>query len=70
MLFRSSLEHLELELEPAQGPLLPRVCRLLAAHLGPDAEALRWAITAVEASTTAPGSARLTLEAVVLRQPL
>lgn len=65
-----SLEHLELAMEPAPGPLLHQVRQLLAAHLGPDAEALRWAITAVDAGATATGTARLTLEAVVLRQPL
>jgi hypothetical protein len=62
------LEHLELALDPAPGPLLPQVRRALADHLGPDAEALRWAITSVDATTT--GQARLTLEAVILRLPL
>jgi hypothetical protein len=62
------LEHLELALEPAPGPLLSQVRRALADHLGPDGEALRWAITAVDATATGP--ARLTLEAVILRLPL
>jgi hypothetical protein len=63
------LEPLELELEADAGPLLPQVRRRLAERLGPDAEALRWAITGV-APATPEGSTRLTLEAVVLRLPL
>jgi hypothetical protein len=63
------LEHLELALDAAPGPLLPQVRQCLAAHLGSRAEALRWAITSVS-STSSPGRPRLTLEAVVLRQPL
>lgn len=62
------LEHLELALHPTPGPLLPQVRRALADQLGPDAEALRWAITAVDATETGP--TRLTLEAVILRMPL
>lgn len=62
------LEHLELALDPAPGPLLPQVRRALADHLGPDAEPLRWAIISVDATTTGP--TRLTLEAVILRLPL
>jgi hypothetical protein len=74
------LEHLELELERGPGPLLPQVRRALAELLGPDAQALRWAITGINThtstptsttvSTTAPAPARLTLEAVILRMPL
>jgi hypothetical protein len=63
------LEHLELALDAAPGPLLPQVRRLLAERLGPDAEALRWAITGLSSPST-PGPTRLTLEAVVLRSPL
>ncbi|MEB3244221.1 MAG: hypothetical protein VKO44_11370 [Cyanobacteriota bacterium] len=63
------LEHLELEIERAEGALLPQVRRGLAERLGPDAEALRWAITAVT-PPTGHGPARLTIEAVVLRWPL
>jgi hypothetical protein len=65
-----ALEHLELALEAAPGPLLPQVRRLLAAHLGADAEALRWAITRVASPEPPTGPVRLTLEAVVLRLPL
>lgn len=64
------LEHLELALDAAPGPLLPQVRRALAQRLGADAEALRWAITGVDAPATVPGSARLTIEAVILRWPL
>jgi hypothetical protein len=64
------LEHLELAMEAKPGPLLPQVRQLLAERLGPDAEALRWAITGVDSPATAQGPARLTLEAVVLRMPL
>jgi hypothetical protein len=64
------LERLELAMEASPGPLLPQVRRLLAERLGPDAEALRWAITGVDAPATPTGPARLSLEAVVLRQPL
>ncbi|MFN9547085.1 MAG: hypothetical protein ACK6AD_08455 [Cyanobacteriota bacterium] len=64
------LEHLELAMEAVAGPLLPQVRRLLAERLGPDTEPLRWAITGVDATATATGRARLTLEAVVLRKPL
>jgi hypothetical protein len=64
-----SLEHLELTLDAAPGPLLPQVRQCLAARLGPRAEALRWAITSVS-SPSPPARPRLTLEAVVLRQPL
>jgi hypothetical protein len=63
------LEHLELALEAAPGPLLPQVRRLLADRLGSDAEALRWAITSVASPATPTEPARLTLEAVVLRLP-
>jgi hypothetical protein len=64
------LEHLELAMEPAPGPLLPQVRQVLAERLGPGAEALRWAITGLEPSSTSAGPRRLTLEAVVLRKPL
>jgi hypothetical protein len=64
------LEHLELALEPSPGPLLPQVRRALADHLGPDGEALRWAITGIDSPASATGPARLTLEAVILRMPL
>jgi hypothetical protein len=60
------LEHVELVLETSPGPLLPQVRQCLAERLGPDREALRWAITGV-ASPATPGPSRLTLEAVVLR---
>jgi hypothetical protein len=63
------LEHLELVLETAPGPLLPQVRRLLAERLGSDAEALRWAITGVTSPASPSGAARLTLEALVLRLP-
>ena len=64
------LEHLELAMDANPGPLLPQVRQVLAERLGPDAEALRWAITGVDSSATAAGPARLTLEAVILRMPL
>lgn len=63
------LEHLELELERGPGPLLPQVRRALAERLGPDALALRWAITGVDppgstsASTSAPASAQASAQA-------
>jgi hypothetical protein len=64
------LEHLELAMDANPGPLLPQVRQVLAERLGPDAEALRWAITGVASPATATAPARLTLEAVVLRMPL
>jgi hypothetical protein len=65
----SPLEPLELVIEPAGGPLLPQVHQALAARVGPGAEALRWAITRHHPPATAAGVARLTIEAVVWRQP-
>ena len=61
------LEHLELALDASPGPLLPQVRHCLSERLGPDGEALRWAITAVSCPNTS-GARRLTLEAVVLRR--
>jgi hypothetical protein len=64
-----SLERLELVMDATPGPLLPQVRRALAERLAPREEALRWAITALEAPSTTTGLARLTLEAVILRMP-
>lgn len=66
----SRLEALELNLEPASGPLLPQVRRALAERLGGEAEALRWAITGVHPPTTATGRPGLTIEVVAWRPPL
>lgn len=63
------LELLELLLEPTTGPLLPQVREALAKRLGPNAEALRWAITAVQPPATAASPSRLSIEAVVWRPP-
>lgn len=63
------LEHLELRLEVAPGPLLPQIRRLLAERLGADGDALRWAITSVASPATPSGPVCLSLEAVVLRSP-
>lgn len=71
------LEPLELWLEPEPGPLRPQIL----AALRPYGEPLRWAITAVESSSSATlaidgpdpadqsgdGPGRLRLEAVMLR---
>jgi len=64
------LEPLELEFQPDGGPLLPQVRQALAERVGPGGEALRWAITRVAPPTTPGSRGRLTLEAVVWRQPL
>ena len=64
------LEHLELVLQPGEGPLLPQVRQALAERLGPDAEALRWAITGLESPGSPIRQTRLSIEAVVWRTPL
>ena len=64
------LERLELAMVPAPGPLLPQIRRALADHLGPDGEALRWAITGLASPDGPSAPARLTVEAVVLHLPL
>jgi len=46
------------------------VRQALAERVGPGGEALRWAITRVAPPTTPGSRGRLTLEAVVWRQPL
>ncbi|MEB3334313.1 MAG: hypothetical protein VKP70_04945 [Cyanobacteriota bacterium] len=63
------LERLELAVVPAPGPLLPQIRRALADHLGPNGEALRWAITGLAAPDGPSAPPRLMLEAVVLHQP-
>ena len=64
-----TLEPLELEFQPEVGPLLPQIRQAIAERVGPGGEALRWAITRV-APPSNPGSrGRLTLEAVVWREP-
>ncbi|MFN9629503.1 MAG: hypothetical protein ACK59A_04640 [Cyanobacteriota bacterium] len=64
------LERLEFAMEPAPGPLLPQIRQALADHLGPGGEALRWAITGLASPDEPSAPARLTVEAVVLHQPL
>ncbi|MFI0403759.1 MAG: hypothetical protein ACH34U_12700 [Cyanobium sp.] len=66
---KPSLEPLELEVQPDGGPLLPQVRRALAERVGPGGEALRWAITRVAPPTNRGSRGRLTVEAVVWRQP-
>jgi hypothetical protein len=65
-----ALEQLELEFQPEDGPLLPQIRQALAERVGPGGEALRWAITRVAPPACPSSRGRLTLEAVVWRQPL
>ena len=60
----AELHPLLLQLEPEPGPLTPQIMRALRTHGSP----LRWAITAAE--RRADGSARLQIEAVILRGEL